>query len=144
MRGFEKPRSADSRVSQVASIDSASEVVTTILIVEDEELLRLAVGKALTRRGFLVLEARDGNEAISALGDYTGDIHLMLLDLTLPGISSREVFEHAKRTRPTIKVILTSAYPKKTAEATFAGLMADLFIRKPYSVADLVDSLRSL
>jgi PAS domain S-box-containing protein len=135
---------AGAKDSALPSKEAAPANVTTILVVEDEELLRLAVAKALIKRGFLVIEAPDGNEAIRILADHAADIHVLLLDLSLPGISSRDVFEQAKRICPGIKVVLTSAHQRKTAEATFSGLAVDLFLRKPYTVADLVDRLRSL
>lgn len=72
---------------------------------------------------------------------HKDDIDVILLDVTLPGISSREVFEEAQRLRPDLKMILTSAYGKEAVAATFAGLRIEHFIRKPFQLGDLVSLL---
>ena len=110
----------------------------TILMVEDEAILRSAVAKGLQKRGFRVLEAGDGNHAMHLLATYEGEIHLMVLDVTLPGIPSPEVFKGAQRLRPDMRVVITSAHPRKTAELCFEGIQIRQFIRKPYSVSELV------
>jgi PAS domain S-box-containing protein len=109
----------------------------TVLLVEDEDLLRLAVAKALRKAGFLVLEAGDGSAAIDLMR-AKDEIDLVLLDATLPGISSREVFENARKEHPGLKVVVTSAYGEETVHATLDGLRADRFIRKPFHLADLI------
>jgi two-component system cell cycle sensor histidine kinase/response regulator CckA len=116
--------------------------VGTILVVEDEDLLRLAVSKALTKRGFSVLEACDGSEGMELIRAHKNDIDVVLLDVTLPGLSSREIFEEARRIRPELKVILTSAYGKETVAGSFAGLPIERFIRKPFQLAELVAVLQ--
>jgi two-component system cell cycle sensor histidine kinase/response regulator CckA len=112
--------------------------VSTILVVEDEDLLRLAVTKALTKKGFSVIEASDGSAAMELLRAHKDDLDAVLLDVTLPGTSSREIFEEAGRIRSDLEVILTSAYSKETVAATFAGLRVEHFIRKPFHLAELV------
>ena len=109
----------------------------TILVVEDEETLRLAVSKALRRRGFSVIEASDGSGAMDLLRAHKDEIDVVLLDVTLPGIASREVFEETQRMRPELKVIVTSAYSKETVDASFAGLAVENFIRKPFQLGDI-------
>jgi PleD family two-component response regulator len=79
-----------------------------VLVVEDEEPLRLAVRKMLVKVGFRVLDAASGSEAIELLRAQAGEIELLLLDLTVPGATSQEVLAEAVRTRSDIKIILTS------------------------------------
>jgi two-component system, cell cycle sensor histidine kinase and response regulator CckA len=69
----------------------------TILVVEDEDALRIAVSKWLRKRGLSVIEARDGSVALDLIRTQTDKIDAVLLDVTLPGVASREVFESAKR-----------------------------------------------
>ena len=109
----------------------------TILVVEDEETLRLAVSTALRKSGFSVMEANDGSGAMELLRAHKDEIDAILLDVTLPGIASREIFEEAQRIRPDLKVIVTSAYSKETVDASFAGLAVEHFIRKPFRLADI-------
>jgi two-component system, cell cycle sensor histidine kinase and response regulator CckA len=114
----------------------------TVLVVEDEGLLRFTVSKMLRKQGLGVIEASDGSTAMELVRAHKDEIDVMLLDVTLPGISSREVFEEARRLRPDLKVVLTSAYSKESVDASFAGLQVDSFIRKPFHLVDLVQSLQ--
>jgi PAS domain S-box-containing protein len=113
-----------------------------VLLVEDEEMLRLAVSKLLRKRGFSIMEAGDGTAALELIRAYRDTISVVLLDVTLPGKSSREVFEEAKRIQPGVQVILTSAYGPETVASSFPGLPFARFIRKPYAPRDLVLAIR--
>jgi nitrogen-specific signal transduction histidine kinase len=112
-----------------------------VLIVEDEDLIRLAASKMLRRTGLSVLEAGDGSAALDLIRAHKDKISVILLDITLPGASSREIFEEAKRLRPEMAVIVTSAYSKDMAAASLSAKV-DRFIRKPYKLSDLIDMIR--
>jgi two-component system cell cycle sensor histidine kinase/response regulator CckA len=115
--------------------------VATILVVDDEDLLRQAVSKMLRKKGLSVLEAGDGSAALDLIRGGKDDIDVLLLDITLPGASSREVYEEAKRLRPDRPVIVTSAHSREVAASSLAGRV-DHFIRKPFSLGDLIDLIR--
>jgi CheY-like chemotaxis protein len=115
---------------------------SNILIVEDEPVLLNAVSKMLQRRGFSVIEASDGSSALELIRAHKDRIDAMLLDVTLPGATSREVFEEAERLRPNLVAILTSAYSQESAAGSFGGLTLDHFIRKPFQIDDLVNLLQ--
>jgi two-component system cell cycle sensor histidine kinase/response regulator CckA len=136
-KAIEIPSVATSSVAEQSTVRTG-----TILLVEDEELLRFAVSKALQKRGFSVMEAADGSSAMDLMRAHLYDIDVMLLDVTLPGISSRDILEEAQRTRPSLKVILSSAYDKKTVDASFSGLRITHFIRKPFQLVDLARVLQ--
>ena len=121
-----------------AGLEQSHARTGTILVVEDEEILRLAVSQVLRKSGFSILEATDGSAAMVLLHTYQHEIDVMLLDLTQPGLSSPEVFEEALRVRPNVRVILTSAYSKGTVESNFSGLPNAQFLRKPFRLAELV------
>jgi len=114
-----------------------STVKGTILMVEDEPTMLQSVSKMLRRRGFLMVEASDGSAANSLLQDERNAIDVMLLDVTIPGKSSREVFDEARRLRPALKVILTSAYSEELVGSSLNWMLADGFIRKPYQIDSL-------
>jgi CheY-like chemotaxis protein/two-component sensor histidine kinase len=114
----------------------------TVLVVEDEDLLRLAVAKGLRKKGFVVLEASDGPAALELIRSNGNTIDVVLLDLMLRGMSSREFFEEARRAHPDMKAILTSAYGEDTALAAFSGIPIERFLRKPFHLAELVKSLQ--
>jgi nitrogen-specific signal transduction histidine kinase/CheY-like chemotaxis protein len=116
----------------------------TILVVEDEDPLRQAIAKLLSRKGFEVLEAADGSAAIDVLRTRRTIIDLILLDLTLPGAPSGEVVAEASRIRPDSKVVLTSAYGKEVVMSTVSSPLVRGFIRKPFQIGDLLQTLRSV
>lgn len=134
----EKTIEEDSKPIASVGVEKGGSKVGTVLVVEDEDLLRLAVTKALTKKGFSVIEASDGSAAMELLRAHKDDLDVVLLDVTLPGTSSREIFEEAGRIRSDLKVILTSGYGKETVAATFAGLRVEHFIRKPFQLAELL------
>jgi PAS domain S-box-containing protein len=111
----------------------------TVLVVEDEEALRLPVTAILRKKGLQVLDASDGTEALTQIRAHKDSVAVVLLDITLPGATSREVLTEVRRLRPEVKVIVTSAYGPTKADSVFAGLEIDSFLRKPYRLADLVD-----
>jgi DNA-binding NarL/FixJ family response regulator len=109
--------------------------------VEDEEPLRNAVAAMLRRTGFEVFEAADGSIAVDFLRAKGSKIDVMLLDMTIPGHSSREVIAEAAKARPDIRVILTSAYSQEAILSTMGALPMHGFIRKPFPFGDLVQTL---
>jgi two-component system, cell cycle sensor histidine kinase and response regulator CckA len=114
----------------------------TVLLVEDEEPLRLAVAKMLRKGGFTVIEAGDGKAAVDLFEANQPGVDVVLLDMTLPRMSGREVFVELQRFRPDVKVILTTAYSEDTALLNVGDQRPWRFIRKPYGLAELVELLR--
>jgi PAS domain S-box-containing protein len=124
--------------------EQARESLTaTILIVEDEDALRQPVVKVLRRKGAEVLEAANGPTAIDLLRQHSVNIDVILLDLTIPGASAQEVLTEAARATPNSKVLLTSAYSSEKA-AGISGPNIRGFIRKPFRLGDLIQTLRSV
>jgi PAS domain S-box-containing protein len=124
-------------------IAPAPPLTATVLIVEDEEPLRIAVSKMLGKSGFSMIEAANGDAALSVLRAGDREIDLLVLDITIPGASSTDVFQEAARLRPEMPVIVTSAY---TQEVSAAVLKTEVkyFLRKPYRVGDLAGLIRQL
>ena len=128
----------------IAAADSARNregVAATVLLVEDEETLRLPVVKVLCRRGFSVVEASNGHAAVELFRAKEPEIDVVLLDLTLPSMSGPEVLEEMRRMRPDVKVILTSAYGQEMVMKSVGGQPPWGYIRKPYSPNELADLL---
>jgi len=140
--------SIDERATPVRRVDALPPEhlnrAATLLIVEDEELLRHAVARMLRLKGFSVLEAADGNAALILIRDGRENIDVVLLDITLPGAPSREVFAESRRLRPQTHMILTSAYGQQMLDESFPGMTVDAFIRKPYQLADLIALVRKI
>ena len=114
----------------------------TVLVVEDEEMFRSAVAKMLRIKGMRVIEAGDGDAALQLVRDGAESISVVLLDITLPGATSREVFAETRRLRPQTKIVLTSAYTETAWERSDPRFEFDAFIRKPYHLQDLLALLR--
>jgi two-component system, cell cycle sensor histidine kinase and response regulator CckA len=113
----------------------------TVLIVEDEDSLRLPISNLLRKAHFSVIEASDGSAALEAIRAHTSPIDILFLDITLPGTPSRTVFEEATRLRRDMSLIVTSAYSQAVAEERLGGKI-QCFLRKPYRVDDLVGLVR--
>jgi CheY-like chemotaxis protein len=115
----------------------------TVLLVEDEGPLRLALKKMLRTAGLTVFEAADGSEAVELLQSQDARIDLLLLDMTIPGCSSLEVLREGVERRPQMKVVLTSAYNEETVRASLAAPQVRGFVRKPFQLGTLLSALRS-
>jgi PAS domain S-box-containing protein len=113
-----------------------------VLVVEDERHLREAVVKMLRKSGFQVFEAADGTSAINLLHADGTNVDVILLDMTIPGASSREVLVEAANARPDIRVVLTSAYSQNMIATSMEAPQIRGFIRKPFQLVDLLAALR--
>jgi len=113
----------------------------TALIVEDEEGIRSAISKMLRNRGLVIIETGDGSAALDIIRSRKDRLDLLLLDLTLPGASSRRIYEEAKRLMPALPVIVTSAKSQEVA-ATSLATEIEHYLRKPYRLGDLINLIR--
>jgi PAS domain S-box-containing protein len=112
-----------------------------VLFIDDEDALRMVVSKVLRRRNFDVFEAADGAAAIDILRSNAASIEVILLDITLPGISGPELFDELRRASAHAKIILSTAYSRETALTPFGRRDVYDFIRKPYRTEELVKLL---
>jgi signal transduction histidine kinase/CheY-like chemotaxis protein len=115
----------------------------TVLVVEDEDVLRQAVARMLRTAGFEVLEAANGTVAIGLLKTKGIRIDLIVLDMTIPGASSHEVAAAAAQLRPNLKVVLTSAYGEEIVRSAASATQTCSFIRKPFQFGVLLQTLQS-
>jgi DNA-binding NtrC family response regulator len=125
-----------------ASAEKGRANAGTVLLVEDEDSLRVPVSRMLRRNGYSVLEADDGKCAAELFRANEQNIDVVLLDMTLPGMSGPEVFSAIQRIRPDVRVVFTSAYSHETLQSKLAGRQAFAFIRKPYQLNDVLKLLR--
>jgi CheY-like chemotaxis protein len=116
----------------------------TILVVDDEEPVRLVAGKLLSRMGVRTLMAADGNEAIQVYRQHLGQIRCVLMDLTMPSLDGEEAFRELRRIDPNACVMLMSGYNEQDAIARFVGKGVAGFIQKPFTLAELEERLQRL
>lgn len=116
----------------------------TILVVEDEEMLRELVRTTLEAKGYRVLTAGDGEEAVETYRRHQGEIHLVLCDMGLPKFSGYEVYQKLKKLNPSIWMALASGYlePGVKSEILKGGVKD--FIQKPYSPSQMLRTIRSV
>jgi two-component system cell cycle sensor histidine kinase/response regulator CckA len=114
----------------------------TILLVEDEQLLRSVIREALEENGYQVVEARSPAEALAALRQSGQHVDLLLSDVVLPGINGFELAEEVRRVRPEIRIVFMSGYTDKAIKGDRPLLDAP-FLEKPISTSQLLSALRS-
>ncbi len=112
--------------------------LATILIVDDEDAVRQVLRRFLQVKGFDVLEACDGLEALDALSTHTVDV--AVIDLIMPRMGGIELMRRMKSEFPNTKVVVASAYPDVySSEPNCATVVAVL--RKPFELKDLGDAV---
>jgi signal transduction histidine kinase/ActR/RegA family two-component response regulator len=120
------------------------DIPQTILLVEDEEMLRELGISILENEGFRVLAAKDGVEAVALFETHADEIGLVVCDLGLPRLGGREAFLKMKESRPDVRAIVASGYLEPTirSEILKAGVIDT--IQKPYDFNDLIALIRSI
>jgi signal transduction histidine kinase/ActR/RegA family two-component response regulator len=117
----------------------------TILLVEDDEPIRLLVSRILGAYGYTVLAVADGQEALALVADgRTRPIDLLLTDVVLPGMNGREVADKLTIALPGLRVLFTSGYPSDTILRHGIAEARNAFIQKPYLVDELARKIREL
>src|SRR5205085_9618890 len=106
----------------------------TILVVEDEPVLRDMANVILSDCGYHVLEASTGTEALRVWEQYQGEIHLLLTDMVMPeGMSGMELAQRLLAARPDLKIIFASGYSMDDLDTDFIRDGHALFLQTPYT-----------
>jgi len=116
----------------------------TILIAEDDEVLRKLVDSVLGEFGYIVILAEDGDDAIEKFKSRKDDIRLVILDMLMPGKNGKEVYDAIKALNPDIRVLFASGYAADILD-TKEMLNAQFdFVMKPLSPIDLLHKVREI
>jgi len=136
--GFESAESeaADSTKAELRGTE-------TILLVEDERMIRDLLAAALANFGYRVLAAEDGEAAIGMAGKYGAPIHLILSDVVMPRMSGVELATSVRRWYPGVQVLLMSGFPEGSAAVYSLSDEPVFFIRKPFTIRALAAAVRS-
>ena len=110
----------------------------TILLVEDEEMVRSLVRAILQGNGYTVLEAASGAEALQVNAQREDPIHLMVTDVMMPHLNGRELAERLKPLRPDMKVLYMSGYTEDEVVRQGALETSAAFLQKPFAPNDLL------
>jgi nitrogen-specific signal transduction histidine kinase/CheY-like chemotaxis protein len=114
----------------------------TILVVDDEPGLRALAKSGLRQRGFDVLTTSNGEQALEILRDGKTRVDIVLLDLTMPGLSGEKVLRTIRGFRPDLPVIIASGYATVESQSSWIAAGASGFLAKPYRVQDVAIKLR--
>jgi two-component system, cell cycle sensor histidine kinase and response regulator CckA len=117
-----------------------SQKTITVLLVEDETMLRDLLGKVLRQAGYRVIMAEDGHHALQVAGQHHGKIDLLLSDVQMPRMTGPEVARLLRRERPDLHVVLISAFPPDliVLEPGWA------FLQKPFRPDAIIERIRGV
>ncbi len=116
----------------------------TILLVDDNEPVRASTGSILKLRGYQVLVAGSGSEALQVAGKHPGKIHMLIADVMMPEMSGMELARRLQAERPDAKVLYMSGFSEENVRQENTFDPATSFIQKPASAAVLIQKIRDL
>jgi signal transduction histidine kinase/CheY-like chemotaxis protein len=116
----------------------------TVLVIDDEAMVRRVAKAALERFGYSVILCEGGPEGVALFGSQASEITVILLDMSMPTMGGEETFRHLRSIRPDVKVILSSGYNEVEATSRFTGIGLAGFIQKPYTCTRLAQVIRSV
>ena len=115
----------------------------TILVVEDESLVRAVMATILRGSGYSVLEARNGVEALRLAAEHTGELDLLVADAVMPEMGGRELADRLREARPFIRLMYVSGYTEETTAAHNFVQEGVAFLQKPFTIGQLLTTVRN-
>lgn len=113
-----------------------------VLVIDDEEAVRETVSDILEFEGLRVVTAVDGESGIELYKAWLGEVSLVLLDLSMPGMNGAETFQELKKIDKHARIILSSGYDEAEATRYFVGQGLVGFLQKPYNMRFLIQKVR--
>jgi len=136
------PLSADqsTRAPALSALTSGN---GTILVSDDEEMVRVTTRGLLESLGYTVLTAADGAEGIRLFGENSGTIGLVILDMIMPVMSGRGALAELRKIVPDIPVVLVSGFAREEDMAMTSELCISGYLMKPFRMFDLAEKVRA-
>jgi len=135
----------------VADHTSAQDVVAAspgrgelLLLVEDDDMVRSLTRQILARAGYRVLEARDGEDAMELFMAHAAEIELLVLDVVMPRMDGRLLYDNISELRPGVPVLFCSSYSADLLESEYMLQVGGELLTKPYRAADLLRRVRAI
>jgi two-component system cell cycle sensor histidine kinase/response regulator CckA len=125
-------------------LEAESRGSETVLVVEDEASVRNLACRILRDRGYTVLDAPDGRAALAIIRKYDGDIHLVLTDVVMPGMSGSELISQISDGRPDTKALYISGYTDSAIVHNGTLDSGVAFLQKPFTVDGLARKIREM
>ena len=114
------------------------------LVVEDDGMVRRLICTFLRLRGYTVLDAPDGKQALSLFQQHDGPVHVLMVDVVMPDMSGRELALQVTGLRPSVKVIFMSGYMDDTLVRHGVQESGIPFLQKPYNLDGLLRKVREV
>ena len=130
--------------SLTGSESSAGKGSETVLLVEDEDSVRSLVRETLEMRGYKIIEAENGEQALQVAEAYPGDIQLMITDVVMPGIGGRELARQLSKSRPHTRVLFLSGYAEDAILHEGGLESGTAFLQKPFTLQNLARRVREV
>jgi PAS domain S-box-containing protein len=134
-------RPADSVGTKIESLPLGGN--ETILVAEDDASVRELARETLTRAGYTVLLAANGAEALAVFQQHAAQVKLLLLDVVMPELGGREVYDHIHAEHPHLAAVFASGYSENAIHTNFVLQEGMKLIRKPYNTAELLRAVRT-
>jgi len=131
-------------VDKILDLSTVPKGTETILLVEDEDGIRELASTFLQGRGYMVLTAMDGNEALRIAEGHEDLIHLLVTDIVMPNVGGKELSQRLRQVRPQIKVLFMSGYPDHPVLANSDLAVQSTVLQKPFSLDMLAHKVRTL
>ncbi len=114
----------------------------TVLLVEDEDAVRSFAARALATRGYRVLEAASGVQALDVMSEHGGDVDLVVSDVVMPEMDGPTLLKHLRKTNPQIKIIFVSGYAEEAFRNNLSEDEKFTFLPKPFSLKQLAAAVK--
>jgi PAS domain S-box-containing protein len=134
--------SREASVARPAAATAPGRERLRLLLIDDEEIVREMVTEVLESEGLEVVAAADGEQGIALFRKMAAEINVVLLDLSMPGLTGEETFSRLSALRSDVPVILSSGYDRAEATRRFEGRTPSGFIQKPYRPDELLAEIR--
>ena len=115
-----------------------------LLLVEDDDMVRGLTRQMLVKAGYQVLEARDGEDAMEIFMAHAAEIQLLVLDVVMPRMDGRALYDNISELRPGVPVLFCSSYSAGILESEYMLQVGGALLAKPYRVVDLLQRVRSM
>jgi PAS domain S-box-containing protein len=125
-------------------VEAEAPRLETILVVEDEAGIRALVRKILRRQGYEVLEAANGDDALTLFREHAGSIDMLITDVMMPQMGGRELADRLREQAPDLKVLYVSGYTDDSAIYTGSFPPGTAFLQKPFTLGSLLDKVKEV
>lgn len=131
------------RLVEHATKDPRAGTLGTILVVDDDDGVRRVTRRTLERRGYLVVEAASGPEALDVASEFDGPIDLVIMDIMMPGMTGNQASYHLAEIRPGTPLLCVSGRPD-ASEVRFGVAARAAFLPKPFTPDQLARAVEKV